>query len=81
MGSFTFSIGFVITCWLVVEKILWSYNGGSGRDIVDQPLFYMALVAVMIGVQLFLAGFIAEIVSLNNPKRNSYIIDKKIGID
>ena len=81
MGSFTFSIGFVITCWLVVEKIVWSYNGGTGRDIVDQPLFYMALVAVMIGVQLFLAGFIAEIVSLNNPKRNSYIIDKKIGID
>lgn len=80
MGSFTFLFGFVITCWLIIEKMTWVYNGGSGRDIVDQPMFYIALSALVIGVQLFLAGFIAEIVSLNNPKRNNYIIDDKIGL-
>jgi glycosyltransferase involved in cell wall biosynthesis len=81
MGSFTFFIGFAITVYLIIKKMLWVYGGGIGRDIVDQPLFYLALSAVIIGVQLFLAGFIAEIVSLNNPKRKSYIIDDKIGLD
>ena len=81
MGSFTFFIGFAITLWLIIEKMLWSYSGGDGRDIVDQPLFYMALVAVVIGVQLFLAGFVADIVLQKKKKRNNYIIDKKIGID
>ncbi len=81
MGSFTFLFGFIVTLWLIGQKMLWTYQGGTGRAIVDQPLFYLALVAVIIGVQLFLAGFIAEIVSLNNPKRNHYIIDDKIGLD
>ena len=80
MGSFTFFFGFAITCWLIIEKMLWVYSGGTGRDIVDQPMFYIALIALVIGVQLFLAGFIAEIVSLNNPKRNNYIIDDMIGL-
>lgn len=81
MGSFTFFIGFAITLWLIIEKFIWVYEGGKGRDIVDQPLFYLALVALIMGVQLFLAGFIAEIVSLNNPRRNNYVIDDKIGLE
>ena len=80
-GSAVFLSGFVITLWLIIEKMLWVANGGTGRDIVDQPLFYLALVALVIGVQLFLAGFLGESISLNNTKRNSYTIETKIGLD
>ncbi len=81
-GAFTFLFGFFSTLWVIGEKMYWIYGDGTkGRDVVDQPLFYLALVALIIGVQLFLVGFIAEIVSLNNPKRNNYIIESLQGLD
>jgi hypothetical protein len=51
------------------------------RNITDQPLFYIALVLSIIGVQLFLAGFIGEMISRNASERNVYGITKRIGID
>ena len=45
----------------------------------DQPLFYIALVAMIVGVQLFVGGFLGELISRNSPDRNQYQIDQRIG--
>ncbi len=54
------------------------HNGEIFRQVTDQPLFYLALLAVVIGCQLFLAGFIGELISNSNPKRDKYLIEKTI---
>ncbi|MNH39099.1 hypothetical protein D3C79_1002200 [compost metagenome] len=48
------------------------------RDVTDQPLFYIALVAIIVGSQLFLTGFVAELVTRNATERNHYLIEKEI---
>ncbi len=80
MGGLSFLLGFVITIVLLYEKFRASINGYIVRDIVDKPLFYLALTAIVIGVQLFLAGFIGELVSRNSAERNSYNIRDKAGM-
>ena len=79
MGTLSFVIGLFITFWLIFEKLYILYMGGRARDIVDQPLFFLALVAVIIGVQLFLAGFLAEMISMAASKRNEYLIRARVG--
>ncbi len=79
MGGLSFLLGFVITIVLLYEKFRASINGYVVRDIVDKPLFYLALTAIILGVQLFLAGFIGELVSRNSAERNSYNITDKAG--
>jgi glycosyltransferase involved in cell wall biosynthesis len=79
MGFLSFLIGFVITFWLSAEKMYKAAHQLPVRDVVAQPLFFLALVALIIGTQLFLAGFLAEMISLNAPKRNDYLIAEKIG--
>lgn len=78
MGSFTFFIGFIITLWIIIEKLIAQSHGLKYRAVTDQPLFYLALVALLIGIQLFLTGFIAELISRNSHERNNYHIDKRI---
>lgn len=78
MGSFTFFIGFIITLWIIIEKLIAQSHGLKFRAVTDQPLFYLALVALLIGIQLFLTGFIAELISRNSHERNNYHIDKRI---
>lgn len=78
MGSLTFLIGFIITIWLIIEKVIAQSSGLKFRAVTDQPLFYLALVALLIGTQLFLTGFIAELISRNSNERNHYHIHKKI---
>lgn len=78
MGSLTFFIGFVITLWLIAEKMIAQAQGLKFRAVTDQPLFYLALVALLIGTQLFLTGFIAELISRNSHERNNYRINKRI---
>lgn len=77
MGILSFLVGFVITFWLSAEKMYKSAHQIPVREVVAQPLFFLALVALVIGVQLFLAGFLAEMLSLNAPKRNDYLIADK----
>lgn len=79
MGTLMFVVGLGITIWLILQKVLGLYQGGRVRDIVDQPLFFLALVAVILGVQLFLAGFLAEMISLVSNKRNEYLIRDRVG--
>ena len=78
MGSLTFLIGFIIALWLIADKVIAQSQGLKYRAVTDQPLFYLALVALIVGTQLFLTGFIAELVSRNSNERNQYQIDKKI---
>lgn len=76
LGTLFFIIGFGITFWLIVNKLF--LDTGS-RLIADRAEFYIALVAMLMGVQLFLAGFIAELIGRNSELRNSYLIEKEIG--
>lgn len=77
MGTITFLIGTFITIYLIIEKIISQSGGLKYRAVTEQPLFYLALVALVIGVQLFLTGFLAELVSRNSKDRNKYLISKR----
>ncbi len=73
-GILMFLTGGFMTIWIIVEKLIQQSNGLKFRPVTDQPLFYLALVAVLLGFQLFLAGFICEMVSRNSSERNHYNI-------
>jgi glycosyltransferase involved in cell wall biosynthesis len=75
LGTLSFMIGFLISLYLIVSKIL-----DVEFAITNRPLFYIALTIMIIGTQLFLAGFIGELVSRNANDRNSYNIDAKKGL-
>lgn len=78
MGVLSFLAGFVIAAWLIAEKLLSIAEGTPYRNVTDQPLFFLALTAIIIGSQLFLTGFVAELVSRSNAERNLYHIEKVI---
>lgn len=78
IGVLSFVIGFFITCYLIFEKLQSIAQGTPYRNVTDQPLFYLSLVAILIGTQLFLTGFIAELLSRSSPERNLYHIEKEI---
>ena len=73
-GLVTFFIGGIIAIWLIIEKLVNQANGLRLRPVTDQPLFYLALVALVVGLMLFLAGFICEMISRNSGERNHYNI-------
>jgi len=77
-GVIFFVIGSFLAIYLIVEKVIYSYMKIPVRDVTDKPHFYLALVAILIGVQLFLAGFISELISRISPDRNNYNIEKTI---
>ncbi|MBR5735647.1 MAG: glycosyltransferase family 2 protein [Bacteroidales bacterium] len=77
MGIITFLIGIVITLWLIIKKLILQGQGRVFRAVTDQPLFYLALLAVVIGTLLFLTGFIGELISRNSSNRNSYNIKER----
>jgi glycosyltransferase involved in cell wall biosynthesis len=78
-GSFSFLIGFGISLTLIFNKIYGISKGLKVRDVVDQPLFYIALVGIIVGVQLFLAGYLAELINLDSNKKSDYQIGEKLG--
>ena len=73
-GILMFITGGFMAIWTIAEKLIQQAQGLKFRPVTDQPLFYLALVAVLLGVQLFLAGFICEMVSRNSSERNQYNI-------
>lgn len=81
LGSLSFILGLGITIFLILQKIIRLDRHLPVRDIVDQPLFFLSLVALIIGAQLFLAGFLAEMMTMNASKKNDYLIIDKIGIE
>ena len=76
LGTLSFMLGFGIAFWLIINKLF--INTGSVL-VADRTEFYIALSAMIIGTQLFLAGFIAELIGRNSSNRNTYLIEK--GID
>lgn len=73
-GIFMFIVGFVMTVWIIVAKLIHQANGTLFRPVTDQPLFYLALVAVLLGAMMFLTGFVGEMISRTSSERNSYNI-------
>ena len=73
-GILMFLAGAILTCWVIIEKLIQQNSGLAYRPVTDQPLFYLALVAVILGFQLFLTGFLGELVSRNSQERNHYNI-------
>lgn len=73
-GIFMFLVGFVMTVWIIIAKLMHQAQGIRYRAVTDQPLFYLSLVAVILGVILFLAGFIGEMIARSGSERNSYNI-------
>ena len=78
LGTLMFLVGGGTTVWIIVAKIIKQMNGTYLRAITDQPLFFIAILAIILGVQLFLAGFIGELINRRAADRNNYKIDKKI---
>ena len=74
-GSLFFMLGLGISIYLIISKII-----DSNFALTNRPGFYLALTFVIIGMQLFLAGFIGELISRNSPNRNSYLVEKKTGL-
>ena len=72
LGTRMFLAGFVAIAWIVVEKLAWS------GPVTNQPLFYFGLITVVLGVQLFLAGFLGELINRRSSDRNHYLIDEKL---
>jgi len=83
LGTISFLLGFLFVIWIIWEKIraIYILKSNDYRDVVDQPLFFLAIAAIVIGVQLFLAGFIGEMMTMNSHKRSDYILEETIGID
>ena len=77
-GLLMFFVGFVMTVWIIVDKLVRQAHGVKFRAVTDQPLFYLALVAVILGVMLFLAGFIGEMVARSSADRNRYNISDEL---
>ena len=78
VGTIMFMIGFSIFGYIVVEKLYAIFNSISAKNIADMSIFYIALTSMVIGVQLFLAGFISEMISRNANDRNNYQIEKEV---
>jgi glycosyltransferase involved in cell wall biosynthesis len=74
LGVLNFLIGLFMACWIIVEKLICVIQDKRAPLVTDSPIFYIGLVAMIIGTQLFLAGFIGELVSRSNPERNNYNI-------
>lgn len=78
MGSIMFLIGFVITAWLGIHKLVVMEIGEKAPLVTSSPYFYIALTAMILGTQLFLAGFLGELISRSSSDRNVYLVDKTI---
>ena len=76
-GILMFLVGGIMAVWIIAEKLIQQGRGLLYRPVTEQPLFYLALVAVILGVLLFLAGFICEMISRNSQERNRYNVKEE----
>ena len=75
LGTFMFFVGFIITLYMGIDKV---FIDNSKKIIASRTEFYIALASMIIGVQFFLAGFLAEIIGRNSTTRNHYLIEEEI---
>ena len=78
LGTVMFLLGGATTAWVIGAKLYKQAHAVPLRPVTDQPLFYLAILAIVLGVQLFLAGFLGELINRGASNRNDYLIDKKI---
>jgi hypothetical protein len=78
LGTIMFILGGGVSIYLLAEKVYKSWNNIPTRNVTDKPLFYLALLAIILGVQLFLSGFLGELISRNSSDRNKYQVEKEI---
>ena len=78
LGTLMFLIGFFASAWIGFQKLYSMSKGEMPPLVTDSPYFYIALTTMIIGTQLFLTGFVAELVSRSSPERNTYQIEKEI---
>ena len=77
LGTIVFVVGFFAAVWVGINKLIAVSNQVTSPLVTDSPYFYLSLTAMIIGSQLFLAGFIGELVGRNSSERNKYLIEKK----
>ena len=75
LGTLFFIIGLGSSIYLIIGKLI-----SIDFSLTNRPSFYIALTTMIIGMQLFLTGFVAELVSRNAPERNTYLIEEKLGV-
>ena len=78
LGTLMFILGLILFLYIGGTKLYYIFNSLPAKNIADQSAFFIALTTMVIGVQLFLSGFIAELVSRNSPDRNNYQVDSEI---
>jgi len=78
-GAVAFVLGFSLTAFVLIQKFIALANGMRHTLVADNPLFYLALTMLIVGSQLFMGGFLAEMISRNAPNRNQYEISERIG--
>lgn len=83
IGSISFFLGFLFTIKIFWDKLyaLYFAKVALQRDVTDQPLFYLALVALVIGVQLFVTGFLAEMLAMQSASRRDYFVIENVGVE
>lgn len=77
-GIAMFLIGFVMTIWIIAAKLINQTSGEVYRPVTEQPLFFLAVTSVIIGVMLFLAGFVGEMIARSSSERNRYNIKSEL---
>lgn len=78
LGGLMFLLGFVVFSWIGGSKLYYLAMGMEARNIAEMSSFYIALTAMVLGTQLFVAGFLGELITRNNPSRNLYKVSEKI---
>ncbi len=76
LGTAFFLIGLISSIYLVIAKFV-----ATDFSLTNRPAFYIALTTMIIGMQLFLTGFVAELIARNAPERNTYLVEKRSGLD
>jgi glycosyltransferase involved in cell wall biosynthesis len=80
MGTLIFILGFLAAIWLGAQKLYYLHHGIPAQLVTNSPYFYIALACMVIGTQLFVGGFLGELVSRNSESRNNYYIKEKINL-
>lgn len=78
LGSLMFVFGFIAVVFVGAHKLYAMYSGLPYTLVTDSPYFYLALTTMILGTQLFLAGFLGEMIARNAPERNNYQIEKEL---
>jgi glycosyltransferase involved in cell wall biosynthesis len=81
IGTLSVLFGFAVSLYLIANKVYHSFLNVPVREVTAQPLFYLALTAIIVGSQMFLSGFVAEMITQSNAKKNEYLISAFINAE